>query len=85
MKNNLIFEAGKGKSGLHMSGRKPHASFSRYFEPFPEHERRVVLRRDCRGIRMANKTAIMAVAWRTKGALRPAQSLLNPPLIFGYP
>ena len=29
-------------------------------------------------IRMANKTAIMASAWRTEGALRSAQNLLNP-------
>ena len=35
-------------------------------------------RRDSFGIRMANKTAIMAVAWRTERALRLAQSLLNP-------
>ena len=28
--------------------------------------------------RKENKTAIMAAAWRTEGALRPAQNLLNP-------
>ena len=35
-------------------------------------------RRDSFGRRTTNKTAIMDAAWRTEGALRPAQSLLNP-------
>ena len=35
-------------------------------------------RRDSFSIRMANKTAIIAAVWRTEGALRHAQNLLNP-------
>ena len=42
-------------------------------------------RRDSFGIRMANKTAIMAAVWRTEGALRHAQNLLNPPPNFDCP
>ena len=36
-------------------------------------------------VRMANKTAIMATAWRTEEALRPAQNLLNPHCISTVP